>query len=267
MSGKNKESNTQKSSMDKGKSLANTTPSATKLLLEVFGRTTAATELSGLMSRIDNGLKGGSSSTPNASFLRMQEWTESNSQQAALRSRNTGLRIPQKVDDLEWINWENSIDPYEVHGFAEILKPPQDTTFDNSFMGNSHQYQESDGDEVLKFLDLNLYTSEIYDPVDHDKELFSRSLQMNLESAALDDFLDAPDVVTYLTQTRYTLDVYGPTFLKSLIKEARDEMTNGNSAIKDDTADENRQRIAIERLSMMRDHLIQMRENLKEQLK
>ncbi|CAG8446169.1 3524_t:CDS:1 [Acaulospora colombiana] len=249
MSEERKVPDTQKSSVDKGKSLANIVSSSANLLSDISrGTSGVEMELSGLMSRIDNASKGGSSFTPAASVARMKEYAEVvKHSELPSHSSKVGFRGPQTVEDLEWVLWENSID-----------------NFENNFIGvPDYHYrqgaadleQKDDGDEVRRFLNLNFYTSEIYDPADHHKELSSRML---LESAAVNDFLDAPDIVTYLKQTRYTHDVYGlPVFLRNFIKEAKDEIVSG----KDSTSESGHHKTAIERLTMVRDHLIRMKES------
>ncbi|CAJ0745910.1 21141_t:CDS:2 [Entrophospora sp. SA101] len=121
---------------------------------------------------------------------------------------------------------------------------------------------DDDGREIIEFLNSNNYTSEIYDNTVEEEEREIANIDANASSHSynykdVEGFLESEDILEYLKQTRYTDDVYGiPKFIKKLIKEARDEMLNDN--------DQNNphQKTALERLKMIRDHLLMNRDGL-----
>ncbi|CAG8629541.1 7981_t:CDS:1, partial [Paraglomus occultum] len=117
----------------------------------------------------------------------------------------------------------------------------------------------NDGADVLNFLDSTSFATETYNPSDIERDLISRRSRnvgfvdpSSLSKAYIDRLLDAQDIVEYITQTTYSDDIYGlPDSFRKLIHDARNEIM-GNTEI--------HQWTAVERLRMVRDHLIKKRE-------
>ncbi|KAI9017916.1 hypothetical protein CLU79DRAFT_720972 [Phycomyces nitens] len=116
----------------------------------------------------------------------------------------------------------------------------------------------SDGAEIAAFLNSGMYNDEIHSDdlysdsntygsyrhqSDHDHSIAEKQIvQQNLAR-----LLGAEDIVAYLSETRYSNDIYGlPPVVQALVKEAQEETLNNDQ----------KPRQAVERLQMIRDHFM-----------
>ncbi|CAG8843413.1 2184_t:CDS:1, partial [Racocetra persica] len=153
-------------------------------------------------------------------------------------------------------NWLNSSEYSDFDNFGEISK--HNYPFHHHFHKQDsfhNSYQQGDGIEIIDFLTSSIYTDEVYDFNIKDEDHIAPS-SLNKYKSKLDDFLETPDILSYLTQVRYTDDVYGmPIFLKRLVNEAKDEIFNEQEKV-----NESYRKTAIERLEMVREHLVKKKE-------
>ncbi|KAL0080327.1 hypothetical protein J3Q64DRAFT_1759535 [Phycomyces blakesleeanus] len=119
-----------------------------------------------------------------------------------------------------------------------------------------------DGAEIAAFLNSGMYNDEIHSDdlytdsntytsyrhqADHDHSVAEKEiLEQNLAR-----LLGADDIVAYLSEARYSEDVYGlPPAVQALVKEAQKEVQE----VQSDTQKAPRQ--AVERLQMIREHFM-----------
>ncbi|CAG8650305.1 17080_t:CDS:1 [Dentiscutata erythropus] len=245
--------------------LTNVANSATNFLhaiLPMDGKSTTA-NLSTLVNNITN-QKPSTSSTSATSFLQ-EEWVtgqiyedkspEKFANHSASQSFNTDFNVE------EWEKWTNSSEYSEHNNLFEMSKHkyPFHHHFHNQ--DSLHNSYQQDGIEVIDFLNSSVYTDEVYNPIFEDEKQIS-SGSFNKSEFKLDEFLETADSLIYLTQTRYTYDVYGmPSFFKRLVDEARDEIFNErDSKCSSEETNESHRRTGIERLKMVRDHLVKKKE-------
>ncbi|CAG8439468.1 1795_t:CDS:2 [Ambispora gerdemannii] len=161
-----------------------------------------------------------------------------------------------------WVSHETNIDRV-----ITLQNPLAETTFQSpkfeTIISNEGKKTRNmqDGVGVIDFLNSNSFVSEIYNPIDTEHEIerrrdhFQYTLSpntRNLDSAGsyINTLIDAEDIVAYLKETRYTDDVYGiPNFLRKLIAEASDEVSNEKEQGKQDDTEKHRQ-TALNRLKM-----------------
>ncbi|CAG8442691.1 6952_t:CDS:1 [Scutellospora calospora] len=255
----------QSHSNGKKKMVTNIATSATNLLHSVLpmdGKS-AASNLSTLLNNINTNQKPGTSST-STTFLQ-QEWiTEQiyeDKSHGKFINHNTNKSVNAGFNDAEWENWINSSEYLEHDNFSKVSnhKYPFHHHFHNQDF--HHSYQQVDGIEIIDFLNSSNYTEEVYDSKFKDDECIAFN-SFNKYGSQLNDFLEASDILTYLTQTRYTDDVYGmPIFLKRLVSEAKEEIfSEQDASYSNKEVNESHRKTGIERLKMVRDHLIKRKE-------
>ncbi|CAG8777032.1 hypothetical protein C2G38_1491350 [Gigaspora rosea] len=241
--------------------LTNVANSATNFLhaiLPMDGRSTTAN-----LSALLNNQKPEASSTSTTAFLQ-EEWItgqiyEDEPPRKFANHNNTSQAFNSDFNVEEWENWTNSSEYSEHDNFFEMPKdkyPFHHHLHKQDFPHSS--YQQNDGIEIIDFLNSSVYTDEVYNPIFKNEEhIASRSF--NKYEFKLNDFLETPDILTYLTQTRYTYDVYGmPAFLKKLVDEAREEIFNERDSTC--STNESHRKTGLERLKMVRDHLVERKE-------
>lgn len=118
---------------------------------------------------------------------------------------------------------------------------------------NSDMMSLSDGSEVMSFLNSTRYSDHVHgddlrpDSMSYISHRHQIDTQHGLaESEKLIELMGAEDIVEYLRTTNYTDDIYGIPVLGQYIKEAKEVIENTGHS-----------KIAIERLSMIRNHLVE----------
>ncbi|CAG8582532.1 12426_t:CDS:1 [Cetraspora pellucida] len=254
-----KEQITSSQSLSKGKkkvldNVASSTSDFLHTIIPMDGKSATA-NLSTLMNNITT-QKPGTSSTLATSFLQ-EEWVTG---QIYEDKQPKKFAISQSVNpdfnDAKWENWINSSEYSDYDNFFEMSKhkyPFHHHFHEQDSLDNS--YQKDDGNEIIDFLNSSIYTDEVYVSNFKDEDHIPSS-SFNKYGSELDDFLETPDILSYLAQIRYTDDVYGmPVFLKKLVNEAKDEIFNEQEEV-----NESYRKTAIKRLEMVREHLIKKKE-------
>jgi hypothetical protein len=248
---------------DKGKekSISAISNSATALLRETLIPSSGTSTASALNSLIQQ--KPQSSSTSTSAFLHEEEWRNSFSQQD--KGNNTTIRSQTNSNisdiDRDWKQWipehhniEN-IDVIDPCPSAKLIMYP----FHHHYPHKTNE-NTKDGRELLDFLNSNNYTDQIYE--DFNQLTMNRQKDycfLGNSKFSLEEFLESKDIQEYLLKTSYTDDVYGiPIFLKELIDKAKSEL-NDNQNVQSDNDTLKYQKTAIERLKMVREHLIERR--------
>ncbi|KAI8081114.1 hypothetical protein BDF21DRAFT_418420 [Thamnidium elegans] len=108
----------------------------------------------------------------------------------------------------------------------------------------------TDGAEVMSFLNSQSYSDQVYsddlrpDSMSYISHRHQVDTQHGLaEKEKLSQLFGTEDIVEYLKNTTYTDDIYGIPVLGQLIKQAQEEMKQ-------------HKHVAIDRLSMIRNHLV-----------
>jgi hypothetical protein len=140
----------------------------------------------------------------------------------------------------------NKYSSFASHHFSPLITPPQ--------------YESPlDGSDVLSFLNSTEYSDHIHgDDLKPDSMTYiSHRHQQDTHQALSEkeklqqhwtaELLAAEDIVEYLQNADYTQDIYGIPVLGQWIREAKEEI------LKDDS----HKKIAVERLNMIRHHLVQ----------
>ncbi|KAL9541276.1 hypothetical protein MBANPS3_009212 [Mucor bainieri] len=161
----------------------------------------------------------------------------------------------------------------DANGFRTLTKAytPSQTAFNEYHLtppisNHFNAYDDPlDGSEVLNFLNAaTAYSDHIHgDDLKPDSTTYiSHRHQMDTQHALSEreklqhhwttGLLSAEDIVDYLQNTNYTDDIYGIPVIGQWIKEAKEEAMQQEQP---NTAES--KRVAIERLSMIRHHLIQ----------
>lgn len=111
----------------------------------------------------------------------------------------------------------------------------------------------SDGAEVMSFLNSTSYSDHIHgddlrpDSMSYISHRHQIDTQHGLaEKEKLTMLMGTEDIVEYLRNTTYTDDIYGLPVIGQYIKEAKKAIENGGHS-----------KIAIDRLSMIRNHLVE----------
>ncbi|KAI9347473.1 hypothetical protein BD770DRAFT_395637 [Pilaira anomala] len=197
----------------------------------------------------------------------MQPWTDKagSSQTRSLHYDKSLSNLPSYTTDTS-----SSSSRYRTTGKFRTLKEPSTTTSMDSTTSNeltqnflpsppplssTHSMSLSDGGEVLSFLSSTSYSDQVYqDDLRPDSMSYiSHRHQMDTQHGLaerekwISGLLGATDIVAYLEEMVYIDDVYGIPVLGQLIKEAQEEVKYT----------ENNKRIAVDRLSMIRNHLVQ----------
>ncbi|KAI8979931.1 hypothetical protein BDB01DRAFT_836970 [Pilobolus umbonatus] len=113
-----------------------------------------------------------------------------------------------------------------------------------------------DGGDVMNLLGSTHYSDHVYDDDLHSESMVYTSHRHQhdnqhalAEKSKLtewsESFMMADDIISYLQKTEYTEDIYGIPVIGPLIKEAQEEMKTENGS-----------RMAIDRLNMIRGHLL-----------
>ncbi|CAG8653675.1 16306_t:CDS:2 [Cetraspora pellucida] len=227
-----KEQITSSQSISKGKkkvldNVASSTSNFLHTIIPMDGKSATA-NLSTLMNNITT-QKPGTSSTLATSFLQ-EEWvTGQIYEDKQPKKFATSQSVNPDFNDAKWENWINSSEYSDYDNFFEMSKhkyPFHHHFHEQDSLHNS--YQKDDGIEIIDFLNSSIYTDEVYVSNFKDEDHIPSS-SFNKYGSELDDFLETPDVLSYLAQIRYTDDVYGLP-------------------------------IAIKRLEMVREHLIKKKE-------
>ncbi|RIA91254.1 hypothetical protein C1645_822317 [Glomus cerebriforme] len=250
------------SSTDKGKAktISTISNSATTLLRETLNPSNGINTIT-LLQQI-NDQKPQSSTTSNTFFLQ-EEWKNKNFQQENI---NNNYNNNYNENDIEWKQWISK------DNNNNIIEPCPSAKLNNIYPINHHYPHKinilneniKEGNEILGILNTNNYTNQVYNE-DFNQITSKRQKDYNFLGNSgnikfdLEEFLESEDIQKYLLKTSYTDDVYGiPIILKELINEAKDELNNQN--VKDDNDNTLKQQsTAIERLKMVRDHLIEKR--------
>lgn len=121
----------------------------------------------------------------------------------------------------------------------------------------------ADGTEVLEFLNSSDYNDLVhgddlrpdsisYISYRHQQDTqHALSEKEKLQKHWTAELLGAEDIVEYLLKETYTEDIYGIPILGQYIKEAKEELQDNSQSKK----------VAVERLTMIRNHLIQKHNN------
>lgn len=120
------------------------------------------------------------------------------------------------------------------------------------YSSNRQQLNPYDGSVVSDMLNSPNYTDLVYSstPSTPISRTPTSAQHSNLYLANL---LEAEDIVNYLSQATYTDDVYDlPMYVQELITQAKEEVVANDSKPKDDKKAQS----AIDRLKMLREHLL-----------
>ncbi|KAG9296942.1 hypothetical protein G9A89_006897 [Geosiphon pyriformis] len=181
-----------------------------------------------------------------------------------------------------WDNWASTTPDFDSSGYNfssdesdHIHKFSLSSPVEFSQLTSTNKTQRNvdyveDGTEVLSFLNSGEYTHEVYKPFDMDlfelMEGHSRHFSSNLNhlpNAALsylDGLLETEDIMGYLSEIRYSDDIYGlPEFFTHLIHEAKNEISKNKGKEVDQGNTDEIHQTAIERLRMLRNHLVETR--------
>jgi hypothetical protein len=200
--------------------------------------------------------KASSSSTANTSSLHYdktlsylnnkQASSSSSSQQQGFRTASSRSSItPNKRDEIDH-DYNNQYSSFASHHFSPLITPPQ---YENPL----------DGSDVLSFLNSTEYSDHIHgDDLRPDSMTYiSHRHQQDTHQALSEkeksqqhwtaELLAAEDIVEYLQNADYIEDIYGIPILGQWIREAQQEIKQ----------DDSHKKVAVERLTMIRQHLIQ----------
>ncbi|KAG2210770.1 hypothetical protein INT46_006840 [Mucor plumbeus] len=180
----------------------------------------------------------------------------SSSQQINKNDVNGGFRTLKKGKGKEVFEYnelqENNPQPFTKYQF---------TSLDNNFNAFDDPL---DGSDVLNFLSSGTaYSDHVYgdDLIPDTMSYISHRHQMDTQHALSEKeklqyhwttgLLSAEDIVEYLQNTNYTEDIYGIPIIGKWVKEAKEE------AMQESKSTAESKKVAIERLNMIRNHLIQ----------
>ncbi|CAB4485048.1 hypothetical protein RhiirA5_418017 [Rhizophagus irregularis] len=247
-------------STDKGKAkfISAISNSANELIRETL-IPSSGSNVTTLLQQI-NEQKPQQSSTTSTSTFFLQELNNKISQEGnENRFRNVNYNNEENYNINK--DWEQWILNHNVQYMDKIEPCPSAKShmypFHHHYPHKTNLINENfeDGNEIIGFLNSNDYTNQVYN------EEFNQTTLNGKEDSKfiLEEFLENEDIEKYLLKTTYTDDVYGiPKFLKKLIIEAKNELNN-NKNDQDENITLKHQRTAIERLKMVRDHLIEKR--------
>lgn len=180
----------------------------------------------------------------------------SSSQQINKNDSSGGFRTLKKGKGKEVFEYnelqENNAQPFIKYQF---------TSLDNSFNAFDDPL---DGSDVLNFLNSGTaYSDHVHgdDLIPDTISYISHRHQMDTQHALSEKeklqyhwttgLLSAEDIVEYLQNTNYTEDIYGIPIIGQWVKEAKEE------AMQESASTAESKKVAIERLNMIRNHLIQ----------
>ncbi len=247
-------------SKDKGKSKSiSAISNSVTLLGETLTPSSTTTTLNSLLQQINNQKPQNSSST--TTFLQ-EEWQNNFFQQRNnlnnTINNNYNIRSNNELGalDTDWEQWVPSCPSAKSTNSSHIYP------FHHHYPHKTNYEITEDENEILEFLNSNNYTDQIYN---EDLNQLTSNRQKDYDflkeyqnSKFVEEFLESKDIQEYLLKISYTNDIYGiPIFLKELIIEAKNELNHQN--IQDDDKTLKHQKTAIERLKMVRDHLIKKR--------
>lgn len=200
------------------------------------------------------------------SHYTMQPWTDK-----AGSSQTSSLHYDKSLSHLPSYTTDTSTGRNHTTGKFRTLKEPTKFTSDFESMDptttqfthnffpsppptTTNSISLSDGGDVLSFLNSTSYSDQVYqDDLRPDSMSYiSHRHQMDTQHALaerekwISGLLGATDIVAYLEERLYIDDVYGIPVLGQLIKEAQEEIKQSDHT-----------RIAVDRLSMLRNHLVQ----------
>lgn len=143
-----------------------------------------------------------------------------------------------------------------VPSFDFETREKQGSSSSNNYNFFTQQQQHTmpltDGAEVMSFLNSQSYSDQVYsddlrpDSMSYISHRHQVDTQHGLaEKEKLSLLFGTEDIVEYLKNTTYTEDVYGIPVLGQLIKQAQEEIKQ-----------QPHKQVAIERLSMIRNHLV-----------
>jgi hypothetical protein len=241
-------------STDKGKTklISAISNSATELIRETL-IPLSGTNTTTLLQQINN-QKPQSSTTSTSNFFLQELNNKFSQEENENRFHNVNYNNDENYDiEKDWDQWiikhnAQNIDKIEPCPSAKLHMYPLHHHYPHKTNLLNEDFK--DGNEILGFLNSNDYTNQVYN---EEITNIREGSKFNLE-----EFLESEDVEKYLLKNTYTDDVYGiPKFLKKLIIEAKNELNNQNDQGEDITL--KRQKTAIERLKMVKDHLIEKR--------
>ncbi|KAI8098367.1 uncharacterized protein B0P05DRAFT_521651 [Gilbertella persicaria] len=193
----------------------------------------------------------------------MQPWTE----KASTSNNKSSLHFDNTLSQLNHVSSTHQTNTFRTKGkevhHDSIVKEELSSPI-SLFSNHASNFQVAphenalDGSDVLNFLNTTNYSDSVHhdDLVPDSISYISHRHQMDTQHALSErekhqhhwtaELLAAEDIVDYLQKADYTEDIYGIPHLGQWIKEAKEELAQSST-----------KRTAVERLTMIRHHLVQ----------
>ncbi|KAG2219051.1 hypothetical protein INT45_008895 [Circinella minor] len=213
---------------------------------------------------------GGNSSSSSSNTLRHDENIANSSQYRPTQSNAESSRFRSQQQQQGQTPLDQGFDTFtsqqrEINNplsFPSMHQQQAPRLTNNLPLQQQPEHHINDGADIQAFLNSSAYSEEVYgdDLVPDSTTYISHRHQMDHQHSVAEQqrlnqwqgLLEAEDIVAYLQEMRYTDDIYGaPPLVEQLIKEAQKEVTQ-----EEDTSTEQKRITAVQRLTMVRDHLM-----------